>query len=56
MTARPLNIPNSIFRTHSLKHTGTTVNHSAQTAADDEGLVKRSGKIERSRIKKKGGG
>lgn len=47
------NLPNS---THSLKHTDTTVNHSAQTAADHGGLGKRRGQNEESKIKEKAGG
>lgn len=48
-----MNIPNS---THSLKHTGTTVNHGAQTAADHGGLVKHRGQNEGSKIKEIAGG
>lgn len=47
------NLPNS---THSLKHTDTTVNHSAQTAADHRGLGKHRGQNEESKIKEKAGG
>lgn len=53
LAARRVNIPNC---SHSLKPTGNTVNHRAQTVADHRGLVKRRGQNEGGKIKEKAGG